>query len=185
MKSPNLIDAQNALLVVIDIQERLLPAIHHSEQLVERTNWLLKIASELGVPAWFTEQYPQGLGHTIEKLRTHHSVANTIEKSHFSAWQAPEFQKMLRINERQQIILVGMETHVCVLQTALDLKHFGFDVYVVNDAVSSRTEASKETALKRMEQAGIHIVNAEMVTFEWLHDSANPMFRTISKNYLR
>ncbi|RTE86641.1 MULTISPECIES: hydrolase [Gammaproteobacteria] len=185
MKSPQLIDAHNALVAVIDIQEKLLPAIHNAEQLVERTEWLLNVATDLGVPVWFTEQYPQGLGHTVPALSKHISKANTVEKSHFSAWQSSEFQKMLRITERQQIVLVGMETHVCVLQTALDLKHFGFEVFVVNDAVSSRTPESKQTALARLEREGVHIVNAEMVTFEWLHDSANPKFKHISKTYLR
>ena len=185
MKAPQLIDAQNSQVVVIDIQEKLFPAIAHAEQVAERALWLLKIAKELGVPYWFTEQYPKGLGHTVPRFSAFQSEQNTLIKSHFSAWQNSDFQTMLRLSERQQVILVGTESHVCVLQTALDLVHFGFDVFVVADAVGSRNEESKVFALQRMQQAGAHIVNGEMVAFEWLHDSAATPFKNISKNYLR
>ncbi|CUS47759.1 MAG: isochorismatase family enzyme [Idiomarinaceae bacterium HL-53] len=185
MKAPQLIDADNSLVVVIDIQEKLFPAIAGAEAVVERAHWLVSAAQELGIPFWFTEQYPEGLGKTVAQFKHLQSEKNTIIKHHFSAWQQPDFQSMLRMSERQQVILVGTETHVCVLQTALDLLHFGFDVFIVDEAVGSRADSSKRIALERMENAGAQIINGEMAVFEWLHDSAAPSFKTISKKYLR
>lgn len=186
----NLLSAQHSFILVIDVQGKLARIIHEGEAIIKRNRWLLSIASELNVPIWFTEQYPQGLGETVEELHTWRTPANTVVKTRFSAYETllkhSGFAGFLKQGpQRQQIVLTGAESHVCVLQTALDFAHHGWSVFVVVDAVGSRAEHSKTLALARMREAGIHIVNAEMVVFEWLNDSTNEHFRTISRDFLR
>jgi len=186
----NLLSAQHSFILVIDIQGKLARIVNQGEAIIKRNQWLLSIATELNIPIWFTEQYPQGLGETVEELHTWRMPANTVAKTRFSAYetllQHSVFAGFLKQGpQRQQVVLTGAESHVCVLQTALDFAHHGWKVFVVADAVASRSEQSKTLALARMREAGIHIVNGEMVAFEWLNDSTNEHFRAISRNYLR
>jgi nicotinamidase-related amidase len=179
-----LIDAQRSLLLVIDFQERLLPVIHEHEQLLANVTWLIRAAQKIGVPVAAVEQYPKGLGRTVKGVRELLPDGAVAQKVHFSA-VAAQCLGNLPGAERAQLVLVGTETHVCLLQTALELLEEGKEVYVVADAVGSRRVADRDVALARMRQEGARIVTREMVVFEWLVEAATPLFRDVSKALLR
>ncbi|GAA0686279.1 hydrolase [Marinobacterium maritimum] len=180
-----LIHPDRSCLLVIDIQERMAPVIHQAEQTVSNCAWLIDIANQLDVPVLATEQYPQGLGTTLPSIRERIRPENIIEKIHFSAMSDEEPSRVINAGERNQVILVGMESHVCVLQTALELQQQDREVYIVEDCVSSRSPADKAAALARFRQCGIYVVTREMVAFEWLRCAGTDRFREISKTYLR
>jgi nicotinamidase-related amidase len=176
---PMLMHRDASQLLLIDIQQRLLPAVAEPQQVVDKAIILLKAAGALGVPALISEQYPRGLGFTEPRLRQSADVP-VHEKTAFSCWRDQGLNQALarrRDEGRRQAVLGGLEAHVCVGQTALDLQGAGFDVFVVEDAVSSRREESRAAALRRLAQSGCRIVNTEMVVFEWLGDAADPEFR--------
>lgn len=180
----------HSFVLVIDIQGKLARIIDQGEAVIKRNQWLLTIANKLNVPIWFTEQYPQGLGETVEELLAWRTKANTVTKTRFSAYETLQqhqgFSAFLQQNQgRNQVVITGTESHVCVLQTALEFAHHGWSVFIVADAVGSRTAESKALALARMREAGIQIINGEMAVFEWLDDSASERFKQISRNYLR
>jgi nicotinamidase-related amidase len=179
----SIVTEQNSVVVVIDIQQRLLAVMpkDESNSLVQKTDILLQAANVLNVPVLITEQYPKGLGITVETLQSHVSATNQIEKTCFSCTDSDEFMSSLRSSHRRQVILTGMETHICVLQTALALLAQGFHVFIVEDAVCSRTQKNKDNALQRLRQAGVIITNTESVLFEWLSDAKHPGFRALSK----
>lgn len=185
MKLSQLIRRDNSFLLLIDIQERLAPAIDQGRAVIDQNQWLLKIASELSVPVVVTEQYPKGLGHTVADLSALLEEALVLEKTHFSAFAEPAIAERLQNLQRKQVVITGTEAHVCVLQTAIDMQAAGFQVFIVEGAVGSRREQDKKLALERMRQAGCVIVSSEMVAFEWLHKSATDEFRRISKQYIR
>lgn len=181
-----LISSDRSALLVIDVQQRLLPAVHQSEVIEQSVCDLIGVASELDVPTLYSEQYPKGLGPTSDRVaQALPDTAIRLEKLTFSCAADFKCRAQIRAVERPQIIICGMETHVCVLQTAVELSTGGFEVFVVTDAVSSRTEQNKELGLARMRQAGIQIVSKEMVIFEWLERAGTESFRSISKAYLR
>jgi len=168
-------------LVIIDIQERLAPAIANEAAALKATLLLVAAARRLGVPISVTEQYPKGLGGTVAPLRAALGEdAALFEKMHFSAMREVEFAQHLAQAQRQTLVICGMETHVCVLQTALDAKAAGYEVALVADAVGSRLEQSREIALKRAMQAGLAVVTAEMVVFEWLQRAGTDDFKSIA-----
>jgi nicotinamidase-related amidase len=178
----SLIDAGRSLLLVIDFQQRLMPAIHEGAAMLGNAVILAQAAKVLEIPALATEQYPQGLGHSAPEVIA--LCPHSIEKTTFGANATPAFGTALaRLSpcERPTLIVCGCETHVCVLQTVLQLKAEGVDVRVVVDAVGSRSALSKEIALRRMEAAGIALVTTEMVLFEWLRDANHPQFRSLLK----
>lgn len=179
------ISQQQSLLLVIDIQGRLAPAIDHARDIVHSADRLLNVASELQIPCIFTEQYPQGLGTTVEQLSSHLPNATLFEKIHFSAHRETDFANHLKQQERPQIVLIGTESHVCVLQTALDLLAADYQVFIVEDAVGSRNSSDKALALARLASAGAVVVSSEMVIFEWLERAGTDTFRHISKTYIR
>ncbi len=179
-----LCDADQSLLLVIDIQERLsvaMPATSR-ERVLKNTSLLLQGASLLHIPAVRTEQYPKGLGPTegmlLEQMP---ATAKHFEKTTFSCCSTAGFCETGLDPERKQIVVAGMETHVCVLQTALDLQRRGYQVFVVADAVCSRSEENRSNALARMYKENIVITNTESVLFEWLRDAGHEQFRTISR----
>ncbi|MBA4501854.1 isochorismatase family protein [Marinobacterium marinum] len=180
-----LIHPETSCLLVIDIQERMTPVIHQVEQCVAHCEWLIDIANRLEVPVLATEQYPQGLGSTLSSIRDRIRPEHIVEKIHFSAMSDAEPDRLINAGQYSQIILIGMESHVCVLQTALELKQQGKTVFIVEDCVSSRSPDDKATALARFRQCGIYIVSREMVAFEWLRRAGTDRFREISKAYLR
>lgn len=176
-----LVSRADSLLLVVDIQQKLAPAIHEGEAAIANNARLIDAAGQLGVPVVVTEQYVRGLGPTLPELETQLAAvdAKKVEKIHFGACREPGFIDLLKQTGRRQIVLTGMETHVCVLQTACGLLAEGFAVYLVIDAASSRTPASKAAAIDRLRAAGAHIVTTEMVLFEWLERAGTDEFRAL------
>ncbi len=179
-----LMNRDESVLLVVDIQERLLPHIRDSEAVLANAVWLVKVAQRLGVPVMVSEQYPKGIGSTVAVLRELTLPEAVAEKLHFSC-VAAKCLDGLQGNERPQVVVAGTESHVCVLQTVLDLRGQGKEVFVVAEAVGSRRPADKELALARMRSHGIHIVSREMVAFEWLRQAGTDLFREISREFLR
>jgi nicotinamidase-related amidase len=178
-----LIEASRSQLLVIDLQERLLPAIHEAERVLDRTRILLRAAGALGVPVTVTEQYPKGLGPTVQAVRDALPAASEIlDKMTFSAAGDEGVAALIdgrRDEGRDQLVILGTEAHVCVLQTALAFRGLGYEVFVVEDAVSSRAPASVRAATARMLHAGCGWVTSEMVVFEWLERAGTDAFRSV------
>lgn len=169
-------------LVIIDMQTRLTAAMPPEAMLavIKNSEILATAAAMLEVPILFTEQYPKGLGHTVPELLALLANVHAVEKTVFSCMAAPTFSRQLS-GDRSQLILAGIEAHVCVLQTALDLIAAGKQVYVAEDAVVSRNPANKANALARMRDAGCIITNTESIVFEWLGKAEGDAFKAISK----
>jgi nicotinamidase-related amidase len=182
--SPLIISPASAMLLHIDLQQRLLPAIAGGDEAVANAVWLTRIARQLGVPIGATVQYPQGLGPTCAALAELLTVEESVEKTHFSAVREGCLGALNGF-DRRQMVLTGCETHVCVLQTALDLQQSGKQVFVVADAVGSRLASDKALALERMRSAGVVIVSREMVAFEWLQRAGTEVFRAINRQFIR
>jgi nicotinamidase-related amidase len=176
VSEPTTLRRDDCVLLVIDMQQRLMPAIDGGDKAVARTVFLVQVAKKLGVPALFTEQNPSGLGPTVPPLKPF--VEQLFVKRHFSAAREPGFLEHLPPN-RMTIVVAGAETHVCVLQTVLGLRERGYTVAVVSDAVGSRYPADKEAGLRRMAAQGAEIVTAEMVAFEWLDTCDHPDFKAV------
>ena len=170
-------------LVLVDLQSRLFAAMPESERVasIKTACVLSQAAAELDIPVLLTEQYPKGLGHTEPEVAGKLPPnAHRFEKTGFSCCAAKGFSQALKSTERRQIVLVGQETHVCVLQTAFDLLDAGFQVFVAEDGVCSRKPDHKLNALNRMARDGVIITNVESVLFEWLGDAAHPRFKDLS-----
>ncbi|MGQ3889009.1 hydrolase [Legionella sp. CNM-1927-20] len=180
-----LLRKDDSCLLLIDVQEKLTPLIEHHESLIERCQWLLRLANDLGVPCLISEQYPRGLGPTLDSLKTLVSQNIAIEKVHFSCSREPTYKQHLKDINKQQLILIGIEAHVCVLQTALNLVAEDYEVFIVVDAVGSRKMLDKKYALKRMQQLGVTLLTSEMVFFEWLEQAGTPLFKALSTTYLK
>ncbi|MDH5358196.1 MAG: hydrolase [Gammaproteobacteria bacterium] len=179
-----ILDASDSVLVVVDIQQKLAAAMPKGvrERVIEQVKVLSTAAHVLSVPVVVTEQYPKGLGSTeSELMETFAEGTAVIEKTSFSCMKAEEFRQQIEKQKCKQIILTGMESHICILQTALDLQIQGFQVFVVEDAVSSRSKANQYNALQRMRLAGVVITNVDSVIFEWLGDAAHPEFKSLAK----
>jgi nicotinamidase-related amidase len=166
-------------LLVIDVQEKLVPLIHGAEAMVRNVAFLIDGAHLLGLPVQATEQYPKGLGSTVAALRDR--LPNRPEKVSFSCCAIPSVIETLRREARPKVVLAGIETHVCVQQTALDLLAQDFRVYVAADAVGSRFPLDHDLALRRLERAGATITTSETAVFEWVGGADHPQFKAISK----
>lgn len=173
-----LIDRSAAVLVAVDLQEKLLAEIKVRDAIVAQTVLLLRVARELDVPVLATEQYPKGLGPTVAPVLDALSEA-PLEKMFFGCLGAAEFAESLHRLGRRQLILTGAETHVCVLQTALSAQAQGFEPFVVGDAVGSRIKDQHRRGLERMAASGVSIVTAEMVIFELLGCAGTPEFKKV------
>lgn len=149
-------------------------------RVIKNTALLADAAAVLGIPMILTEQYPRGLGPTLAPVHAVAAKARRIEKTCFSCADSPEFEATCREAKRSQVILVGMEAHICILQTALDLHAAGLNVFVVEDGICSRRLENYENAIHRLRQAGVIVTNAESVVFEWVRDSRHEKFKTIS-----
>ncbi len=172
-------------MLLIDVQEKLTPHVQHSEALEERCSWLMRLTNTLSVPMMVSEQYPSGLGRTLPSLRQWMPGQTDIEKVHFSCYRDASFIKHWRAVNKPQVVIAGIETHVCVLQTALEMNAAGIDVFVVVDAVSSRKTVDHECALQRMNQSGVNLVTSEMVLFEWVEQAGTPLFKSVSQAFLK
>ena len=171
----NTIKTEEALFLIIDVQEKLVSMLDDENVKIDSIK-LAKTASILDIPTVITEQYPKGLGSTIQEIKEVLPNAEYVEKNTFSAFKEDEVKKLL---SQTQIIIFGIETHICVLQTAMDLLNEGYEVFLVQNACGSRTEKNKEAALRRLIHAGVQIVTTEMVIFELLESSKHPNFKEI------
>lgn len=172
--------AAESFLLVIDVQRKLAPATYDPESAIKFCAALMQAARPLGVPMLVSEQYPKGLGATVDELAALAPNDAVMDKVHFSCLADEAIRGRVAGFERRQAVLAGMEAHVCVLQTALDLLDHGYKVAVVADAVTSRTPANKALGLQRLAHYGVEIVSTEMVLFEWLHTAQHPAFKTVS-----
>lgn len=179
-----LISAENSSLLVVDVQDKLLHHVHDWQDLLQNVIWLVRVARRIGVPVLASEQYPKGLGHTTIELARELPDGVTAEKVHFSCAAACCLPGIPG-SERPQVVICGMESHVCVMQTAIELREAGKAVFVVGDSVGSRSPSDKAFALERMRNHGIEIVSREMVAFEWLRKAGTPLFKEVSLEFLR
>ena len=177
------LDAADSILVVIDVQERLCRAMDPQilAGLTSSAGVLLESAAELQVPVVITEQYVKGLGETLSELQEKAVTAPRLEKMTFSCCGSGEFVEAIRNSGRRQVVITGMETHVCVLQTVIELLDAGYVVHLVQDAVMSRSEQNKQAAIGMMQQAGAVITCTESVLFQWLKAAGTDSFKKLSK----
>jgi nicotinamidase-related amidase len=174
-----LIRRDASLLLVVDLQEKLAPAIFEGERVARNSVRLLTGAGRLGIPTFVSEHCTGSLGGSIAEIRDAGPDTRFFAKTHFSCAAEPGVIDLLRSAQRPQIILTGTECHVCVLQTAFGLHQAGFEVFLVADAASSRTPENRHAAIERMRSGGIHIVTTEMVLFEWLQRAGTDDFRAL------
>lgn len=171
---------EDAVLIVIDIQERLVPVMKYGEEVIGKTNILISVAKDLDIPILVTEQYPKGLGKTVLGLNTNLDKALTYEKTTFSGCTEEVISGLNQLG-RKKIIITGMETHVCVFQTVRDLIANNYQVFVVEDAVCSRTKANYKNGLDLMSTMGAVITNTETVFFDLIKEAGTPLFKKLSK----
>jgi nicotinamidase-related amidase len=191
-----LLDVEESQLLVVDYQARLMPAIHESELVLRNAMRLARIARLLEVPVWGTEENPEGLGENPPELKA--LCGKTLVKMHFSACadglipllrpaqraggnarSLPKHLQKPPAPERGSILVAGCEAHVCLMQTALDLLDEEFEVWVVTDACSSRSERNRDAAFDRLAGAGAELITTEMAAFEWLRTAEHPMFKDV------
>ncbi len=172
-----LLDVTRSCLLVVDMQEKLLATMFSRQRLVDNCRRLIDGAGLLNVPVVSSEQYPKGLGPTEPELNI---PDPPVSKMTFSCAGVPDYMSRLIAHGRSSMVITGIEAHVCVLQTAFDLKEAGYECAVVSDAVSSRSARNHRLACARMRDDGIDIVTTEMVLFEWLRTAENPAFKKIS-----
>lgn len=180
-----LINTKSSGLMLIDMQEKLLPLVNDAIQIENHCHWLMQIAEYLNIPILTTEQYPKGLGHTVKGLSEFSEDQYLMEKISFSAMSEPTIASKIRDLFCNQWILIGIETHVCVMQTAFELLSAGKHVFVVEDCTSARHARDKQLALDRMKYHGIEIVTREMVVFEWLSKAGTSEFRHINETFIK
>ncbi|TNJ39638.1 hydrolase [Chlorobaculum thiosulfatiphilum] len=172
---------KETLLLVIDIQEKLAPAVFQSDSVIKNTGKLIRASKLLGVPVVHTEQYPKGLGRTVDELKELIGEETPFEKLSFSCCGNDDFMKHLRSLGRNDILVTGMETHVCVYQTCVELLEFGYNVHLVTDGVSSRSEENRTLGIRCIECAGAALTSTEMAIFELLRVAEGDTFKAISK----
>lgn len=171
-------NAERSTLLVVDLQERLMPVIHEAESVVARARVLIDAAQLLDIPVIGTEQNPLSLGPSVPPLRELYD--EMVTKTHFDACiETPLLDRFEP--ERDEVIVVGCEAHVCVLQTVLGLLRHNYRVRLVSDAIGSRDPLNKAAAIERARDAGAWPVTSEMVVFEWLHQCKHPRFREVLK----
>lgn len=178
MPHPTQMSAADTGLLVIDVQEKLTPKIVAVERMILNIDFLIEAATAVQMPIQATEQYPKGLGATVPELAA--KLPHRPDKTAFSCCAIPEVMEKFRAAGRLKVLLTGIETHVCVLNTALDLLAQDFRVYIAVDAVSSRYPIDYEYALRRLEQAGCILTTAETAAFEWVGGASHPGFKQIS-----
>ena len=165
-RHPALAGADDSVLVVIDPQEKLVRMIHNREEVVETIARLLRFSAIFELPVVLTEHYPQGLGYTVEEVKDALSEYNPITKRVFSCFGVPEFEEALMATGRRRLVVTGIETHICVSQTAMDALHRGYQVHVVADGTGARKSGDHEIALERLRQAGAQVTTSEAFIYE-------------------
>ena len=185
MNSPraSLCRQTESLLLVVDIQTRILAAMQASERnaVIDGAGRLMQAAGLLDIPTVVTEQYPSGLGRIEPALGAQlPPVCECVEKTAFCVCGVAAFDRLLAMSGRSQVVICGVEAHVCVLQSALQLQHEGFEVFIAADVVCSRSVAHRDNALSRLSAAGVFISNTESIIFEWLRGSEHPAFQEVA-----
>lgn len=179
-----LCDRNNSVLVLIDIQAKLAGAMPDKimEKVITDTQTMIQAAGLLSIPVLVSEQYPAGLGSTVAELGDSlPAKTQIIDKTCFSCASNQKFKDALKALDKNQVIIAGMETHVCVIQTAIELLRLDYQVYVATDAICSRKISHHQNAIQRMQHAGCITTNSESVCFEWLRDASHAQFKAISK----
>lgn len=176
------IDVNSTIAIVIDVQEKLLPVMDEADRVLASTTTLVKGLRALEVPIIATEQYPKGLGPTVAQVQSTFASWDPIVKSTFSCCDTPDFMTLLKTHSQvSTVVITGIEAHVCVLQTAIDLLDAGYTPVIVADATSSRNPADTKIAFSRFQTEGIRLTTTESVLFELTRTSGNAAFRTISR----
>ena len=181
------INAKECCLLLIDIQEKLIPAIFNKDEVIQNAINLIDIAVNLNIPIILTEQYPEGLGQTLKKIKNVLPPKESfrIEKTTFSCLGSKCFKKILKSLKKKQVIVAGIESHICVLQTSLDLKNKDYEVFIIDGGLGSRKLKDHDLGLRRMLSAKIHLTNIEMLIFELVRDSKHELFKYFSKKYIK
>jgi len=173
---------EDSILVVVDVQPKFLDPIWRKDDVLQRIKWMVSCAALLDVPVLVTEQVPDKMGGTESSLAALLDPSvKPVPKSAFSCWGEEAFVKLFDRLKRPQVVLVGIETHICVCQTAHDLLDEDLDVIVCADAVSARTEDAHANGLKRMSDEGTAVAHTESVVYEWMRDARHPAFRDVLK----
>jgi nicotinamidase-related amidase len=175
-----MITPEETLLLVIDVQGRLAQSVYASDSVIGALGRMIRASRILEVPVLVTEQYPKGLGRTVDALMELLPGAQPVEKLSFSCCGDEGFMHRLRAFGRNDILLAGMETHVCVYQTAVELLDFGYNVHLLTDAVSSRTEENRMLGIRCIEKAGGALSSTEMAMFELLRQAGTDRFKAVS-----
>lgn len=175
-------EINKSIFCIVDIQEKFVPAIPDIQTTMERVKIMIRATTELNIPIIVTEQYPQGLGSTVAELKEIlPSDTRYITKTSFSCIGDESFRKAMMESGRKALFLAGIESHICVFQTAVESLAHGYEVYVIADAVASRRDVDRNTALAELRHAGVKVLNSESVIFMLLRDASHPSFRAISK----
>jgi len=174
------LNKDEAVLMIIDIQERLTPAMKYGQKVIDNTKVLISAAKAMNIPIVVTEQYPKGLGKTVEEISAKLNEVTVYEKIKFSAC-TDEVNNALSQISRKKIIVTGMETHVCVFQTVRDLLSMGYDVFAAGDCVCSRTKDNYNNGLSLMSEMGAVVTNTETILFDLMKESGTPLFKELSK----
>ena len=180
MSVPTVLTTDNTVLVIIDIQDRMFRVMYNKERLLQNVLKLIKGVQVLEIPVVLTEQYPAGLGLTLPEITQLLPGIKPIEKLSFSCCGEEGFLKAVKSLNRRQVLMAGIEAHVCVYQTAIDLLNLGYEVHVVVDCISSRALENKEVSLTRMSSAGISLTTTEMALFELLRVAKTEKFKQVS-----
>lgn len=174
-----LFEAGRSALLIIDVQEKLVATMHEPEPIIANCRRLMQAAHRLDIPILASEHYPKGLGRTVPELAPLVPEGGLLEKIHFSCLSDTGYRARFEMLGRAEAVVAGLETHVCVMQTSLQLRDAGYAVAVVADAVTSRDPRSKTLAIERLRQAGVAVVGTEMLLFEWLHKGGTPEFKDV------
>ena len=175
----NKINIEDCLIIAVDIQEKLVNMLNDGNQLVKEAQKVLKAGDILNLPIIITEQYPKGLGDSVEEIKSSVKNAQYIEKNSFSIVNEDNILNLIKKYNKKQIIIFGIETHICVLQSAIDLLNNGFEVFVVRNASASRNINEHNAAIRRLIHFGAQIVTVEMVIFQLLKSSRHAKFKEI------
>ena len=176
-----MLSKENTVFVLVDVQGKLAKIVQDSEKMIQNLKNLIQGLGILYIPIVWLEQYPEGLGPTNEELVEHLQGIEPIRKITFDACKNPDFIEALEKTGRKQVLIAGIETHICVFQTATGLKDLGYEVQVVVDAVSSRTTLNKEIGLEKMKSLGIHWTSVEMALYELMETAEGEEFKPVLK----
>ena len=174
------LNLEDSLVLIIDVQEKLLNAVFNKEQVEKKSAIVAEAAKILGIPVVVTEQYPKGLGNTIPAVKDALAEDTEIfEKTAFSALNNEEILEAIKKHNKKQILIFGIETHICVSQTTAALRELGYEVNVIKDACGSRAEEEYLAGLERMKDNGAYIITTEIALFEWLKGAKHPNFKAV------